>query len=156
MKHADALQEPADAIVVECELEQPPETVWRALTEPEILAEWLMPDGEDMSARPGPAEPEKIECELLNAEPNRVLQYSWRETGSGRPAVLDSVVTFVLTATPAGGTHLRVVHGQFELHEPGTLQAPAETACASGNVVDLFSRRRHPPVCSAAAMRMAA
>jgi len=95
-----------DEVVIECELEAPPETVWRALTEPQLLAAWLIP--EEPQQQPGP-----IECEVLAAEPHRFLRLSWRgsETewdAEGQP--LDSVVTFELTRSASGGTHLRLVH----------------------------------------------
>ncbi|TIP52292.1 MAG: SRPBCC domain-containing protein, partial [Mesorhizobium sp.] len=64
-----------------------------------------------------------IECEILDAEPERLLRYSWRE----RPAPgntahpldspmdnpMDSIVTFTLDRTVSGGTHLRIVHDEF-------------------------------------------
>ncbi len=87
-----------DAVITECDLPEAPEKVWKALTVPELLAAWL---------------PEVVECEILAAEPDRLLCYRWRAAGQDRdPAgrVLDSVVTFELTGTATGGTHLRVDH----------------------------------------------
>ena len=102
-----------DELVVECELPQAPEMVWRALTVPRLVAAWLLPNtmgepkrGERFEldgSRHGLSE--RIACELLDAEPQRRLSYSWREADDTR-----SVVTFELT--PAGaGTRLRVTHG---------------------------------------------
>ena len=57
-----------------------------------------------------------IACEVVSVEPNRLIRYSWRgeeELRDGADRSLDTVVTFVLTETPAGGTHLRLVHGGF-------------------------------------------
>ena len=87
-----------NTVVTECDLPEAPEKVWKALTTPELLAKWL---------------PEADDCEILAAEPNRLLRYRWRaddedRDGSGR--LLDSVVTFELTDTPTGGTHLRIDH----------------------------------------------
>ncbi|TIO38389.1 MAG: ATPase, partial [Mesorhizobium sp.] len=82
-KHPAAANAP---LSFECELADPPEKVWRALTEPELLAAWLMPNdikpaiGERF-AFAGPNAP--IECEVLEAEPGKLLRYSWRE----RPGV---------------------------------------------------------------------
>ncbi len=42
---------PLSAVAIEIELSQSPETVWRALTEPLLLAAWLLPN--DMRAEPG-------------------------------------------------------------------------------------------------------
>lgn len=36
-----ATPESSDSLVFECDLEEPPEKVWRALTEPQLLDEWL-------------------------------------------------------------------------------------------------------------------
>jgi uncharacterized protein YndB with AHSA1/START domain len=87
-----------DAVITECDLPEAPEKVWKALTVPELLAAWL---------------PEVVDSEILAAEPDRLLCYRWRAAGPDRdPAgrVLDSVVTFELTGTGTGGTHLRVEH----------------------------------------------
>ncbi|HEU4624232.1 MAG TPA: SRPBCC domain-containing protein [Steroidobacteraceae bacterium] len=113
-----------DTVVVECDLHEPPEKVWRALTEPELVAEWLLPlTGE------GPG----VDCEVIESRPNRLLRYSWRDRANdprdleadvagARDAAdarmerdaLDSIVTFELTRTDAGGTHLRIIHTAFE------------------------------------------
>jgi uncharacterized protein YndB with AHSA1/START domain len=100
--------ETGESIIVECELPEPPEKVWRALTEPELLARWLLPN--DMRPEPGrrftfkaqEAQGGDIACEVLAAKRPRELRYSWRaKDGSlddaGRP--LDTVVTFTLTET---------------------------------------------------------
>ncbi|TIT26619.1 MAG: ATPase, partial [Mesorhizobium sp.] len=39
-QHSDA----TDSIEFECELPDPPEKVWRALTVPDLLAAWMMPN----------------------------------------------------------------------------------------------------------------
>ncbi|MGO1077161.1 SRPBCC family protein [Inquilinus sp. CA228] len=107
-----------DAVVVDCDLDHPPEKVWRALTEPKLLGAWLLPNDIEAEAkrrftlRDGPGAP--IDCEVLAAEPPRLLRYSWR----GRDAdaggrTLDTVVTFTLDGTAAGGTRLRIVHSGF-------------------------------------------
>ncbi|TPI15294.1 SRPBCC domain-containing protein [Mesorhizobium sp. B4-1-3] len=104
----------------ECDLPDPPEKVWRALTEPELLAAWMMPN--DIKAEAGsrfafggPDTP--VECEVLEAEPARLLRYSWRERpgakDAGRLPAFDSVVTFRLAGTVTGGTHLSIVHDGF-------------------------------------------
>jgi uncharacterized protein YndB with AHSA1/START domain len=104
------MSELTEHIVVEADLEEAPDKVWRALSEPELLGAWLYPN----DIRPEPGERfglddagRRIDCEVLEAEPGRRLRYSWREADGG----VDSEVSFVLTPTPAGGTHLRVVHG---------------------------------------------
>lgn len=115
-QHAEA----ADTIAFECELAEPPEKVWRALTVPELLAAWMMPNDikPEIGSRfafAGPDAP--IECEILDAEPGRLLRYSWRERAepgdAARQDALDSIVTFTLDRTVSGGTHLRIVHDGF-------------------------------------------
>lgn len=104
----------------ECDLPDPPEKVWRALTEPELLAAWLMPN--DIKAEAGSrfafaGSDAPIECEVLEAEPGRLLRYSWRERPGAKDAdqfpAFDSIVTFTLAGTASGGTHLRIVHDGF-------------------------------------------
>ncbi|MER9302376.1 SRPBCC domain-containing protein [Mesorhizobium sp. M0293] len=115
-----------DAIEFECDLAEPPEKVWRALTVPELLAAWMMPNDikpetGNRFAFAGPEAP--IECEVLDAEPEKLLRYSWREQpgdaarqdrlDSPLDSPLDSIVTFTLARTVSGGTHLRIVHDGF-------------------------------------------
>jgi len=83
-----------ESVIVECELPDPPEKVWRALTEPGLVAEWLTAD-----------EPASLEHEVVLEEPHRLLRLAWRD---GRD--VESLVTFELERTSTGGTTLRVVH----------------------------------------------
>jgi uncharacterized protein YndB with AHSA1/START domain len=112
-RERDELRESDDdaTVVIECDLPEPPEKVWRALTEPELVAEWLTSD-EDAQEERGA----RVECEVIEAQPNRLVRYSWRDAGESGDAddVLDSIVTFELARTAAGGTHLRIIHTAFE------------------------------------------
>jgi hypothetical protein len=87
----------ADKLDVDCDLDAPPEKVWRALSEPELVAAWLT-DG-DIG--------DTVEIEVLAVEPGRQITYAWRE------AARESVVTFAVTQTASGGAHLRLVHEYF-------------------------------------------
>ncbi|RWM07125.1 SRPBCC domain-containing protein [Mesorhizobium sp.] len=115
-KHPAAADAP---LSFECELPDPPEKVWRALTEPELLAAWMMPN--DMKPETGKrfsfAGPDApIDCEVLDAEPSKLLRYSWRERpgeDADQLPAFDSIVTFTLERTISGGTHLRIVHDGF-------------------------------------------
>lgn len=84
-----------DAVVVESELDAPPERVWRALTEPGLVEAWLPADG-------------RTERQVLEARPPALLRLGWRV-----PGVLDSEVSFTLEALPDERTLLRVVHDGF-------------------------------------------
>jgi uncharacterized protein YndB with AHSA1/START domain len=87
-----------DPVVVDCDLDAPPETVWRALTEPELRARWL----EEADAC----------AEVVEAEPNERLRLAWRERDEAG-ALVESDVTFTLTPIFSGGTRLRLVHDGF-------------------------------------------
>ena len=87
-----------DALVFECNLDAPPEKVWRALSIPAYLERWLKP-GDD------------VELAVMAAQENKSLTYHWREAGQGAAGdAEDSVVTFELTPTADGGTWFRLTH----------------------------------------------
>src|SRR5690348_9496404 len=97
------------SVVVEREIPYPPEKLWRALTQPHLIEEWLMKNyfkpvaGHRFNLRrdPQPNVSVVVDCEVLEVEPNKMLSYTWAAYG------LESVVTFTLT--PIGtGTHLRM------------------------------------------------
>lgn len=109
----------SQSVVVDCDLDEPPEKVWRALTTPELMAAWLAEGdikaevGHRFELQPqagGPDAP--VECEVLEADPGARLRFSWRERDEAGDPV-DSEVTFVLTPTINGGTRLRLVHEGF-------------------------------------------
>lgn len=94
----DAMNE-TRSVVVERELPYPPEKIWRALTQPHLIAEWLMQN--DFSPRRGArfsltADWGGVDCEVTEVEPNRTLAYRWDTRD------LRSVVTWTLTDAPAG------------------------------------------------------
>jgi uncharacterized protein YndB with AHSA1/START domain len=107
-----------ESIIIECELSEPPEKVWRALTEPDLLAAWLLTDGVLRAApadgpRPPQADPGTLTP--LTAEPHRRLSYRWsvRESRGAHERRLESELDFELTPAAGGGTHLRIVHDAF-------------------------------------------
>jgi uncharacterized protein YndB with AHSA1/START domain len=126
MNAVDASAKETQSIVVEYDLPYPPEKVWRALTEPQLLAAWLMQNdikpqlGHRFTFRaaPVPGWDGVVHCEVLAVEPDRRLRYSWRG-GSDKleqyGARIDTVVTWMLTPNPSGGTHLRLDHDGFPL-----------------------------------------
>ena len=108
------------SIEVDYDLPQPPEKVWRALTEPALLARWLMQNdikpevGHAFSfqAEPIPGHWDgKVACVVLAVEPQRLLRYSWK--GGAGPSALDTTVTWTLERTAAGGTLLHLSHPGF-------------------------------------------
>jgi uncharacterized protein YndB with AHSA1/START domain len=104
------------SVVVEREMPHPPEKLWRALTQPHLMAEWLMKNdfapvvGHRFNLRGewGGV----LECEVLVVEPNRELAYTWNHAHDDPAFSLQSVVTFTLTPT-AAGTRLRMEQAGF-------------------------------------------
>ena len=91
-----------DAIITECDLDAEPGKVWRALTEPDLVSSWLIP--------------ENVDCQVMEAHPERLLRCAWRsDERDGEGHSLDTVVTFELSETERGGTHLRIVHEGFAM-----------------------------------------
>jgi len=102
--------------VVEREFAHPPEKLWRALTQPHLIEEWLMKNdfkldvGHRFNLRGDWGG--VLDCEVLEIEPNRTLAYTWNFASEDAAYQLESVVTFTLT--PAGaGTHLRMEQSGF-------------------------------------------
>src|SRR5688572_24213307 len=105
-----------EAITFEFDLRHPPEKVWRALTDPVLLAEWLLPAvgfkletgaSFTLKAQAFPDWDGTVKCRLLEIEPQRKLAYTWTVP------FLDTVVTFTLTPT-ATGTRLSLVQSGFK------------------------------------------
>lgn len=105
-------------ILMHFDLPHPPEKVWRALTEPGLLARWLMKTdfeptaGKAFSFRsdPTPWWDGIVNCEVLSVEPMKRIRYTWK-SGSP-PSGLDTVVTWTLTPTGVG-TRLELEHSGF-------------------------------------------
>jgi uncharacterized protein YndB with AHSA1/START domain len=101
-------------VIVEREIAQPAEKIWRALTQPHLIEEWLMKT--DFKPVPGhkfnlsrdvnPETKVVIDCEVIAVEQNETLSYKWAAFGT------DTVVTFTLTPTETGTT-LRVEQAGF-------------------------------------------
>jgi uncharacterized protein YndB with AHSA1/START domain len=92
--------------------DSPPEKVWEALTDPELLARWLMKNdfrpvvGHRFRFITNPRVKigfdGVIYCEVLEVAPLRRLVYSWKGgPGEGR-ITLDSVVSWTLTPKDDG------------------------------------------------------
>jgi uncharacterized protein YndB with AHSA1/START domain len=97
------------SVIVEREMAHPPGRIWRALTQPHLIAEWLMQS--DFAPAVGHrfdfrGEWGSVQCEVLEIEPERILAYSWAAMG------LQSVVTWTLTPRGAG-THVRMEQSGF-------------------------------------------
>ncbi|MCC8973954.1 SRPBCC family protein [Bradyrhizobium brasilense] len=103
--------------IVEREFPHPPEKLWRALTQPHLMEEWLMKNnfkpevGHSFNLRGewGGV----LDCKVLTVEPHRTLSYTWNFAHTDAAFNLESVVVFTLTPT-ATGTHLRVEQSGFQ------------------------------------------
>ena len=118
------VQEIVQEIVVDEVFPHAPETIWKALTNGELIGRWLMvPSGFEpvngthftFQTTPGGAWDGVIHCQVMEVMPNERLSYAWKrghEANVGYGAPLDTVVTWILSRVE-GGTRLRLVHSGF-------------------------------------------
>jgi len=113
--HDEAMDAETESIAMQFELGHPPAKVWRALTDPVLLTEWLLPIVR-LSLEPGatftfqaPPQPGwdgTVNCRLLEIDEPRRLRYAW-VVGD-----LDTEVDFTLAPTSTG-TRLSLLHSGF-------------------------------------------
>lgn len=97
------------SVVIERDFAHAPNKIWRALTQPYLIAEWLMkndfvPAVDHRFTLTG--DWGSVDCRVIEIEPERSLAYSWDAMG------LESVVTWTLTPSSVG-THLRMEQAGF-------------------------------------------
>jgi uncharacterized protein YndB with AHSA1/START domain len=96
-------------VVVEREFPYPAEKLWRALTQPHLIQEWLMQNDfmpvldHRFHLR---ADWGAVDCRVLAIEPGKTLSYTWAAHG------LESVVTWTLSPTSTG-TQVRMEQAGF-------------------------------------------
>jgi uncharacterized protein YndB with AHSA1/START domain len=132
-----------ESISFEFDLPHAPEKVWRALTEPELLAEWLLPviglklepgAAFMLKTQPHPGWDGTVSCRILEIETHRKLSYAWTVP------FLDTVVTFTLTPT-ASGTRLSLVQSGFKPDQKQNFGgARYGWNMMGGKLVDLLAR----------------
>nr|PZN91523.1 MAG: SRPBCC domain-containing protein [bacterium] len=132
-----------ETLTFEFDLHHPPEKGWRALTDPALLAEWLLPSvGFELA--PGAtfrfqAPPQRgwdgtVNCRILEIEAGQTLTWSW-VVGD-----IDTVVTFTLEPTTMG-TRLTVVHSGFKPDQRRNFAgARYGWRMMGGKLVDLLGR----------------
>ena len=105
-----------ETISFEVDLPHSPEKVWRALTDPELMAEWLLPvtglklevgAAFVLKTQPYPGWDGTVSCKVLEIEAKKKLSYTWTVP------FLDTVVTFELSPT-AKGTRLTIEQAGFK------------------------------------------
>jgi uncharacterized protein YndB with AHSA1/START domain len=114
MTPADTIEARDDEIVVECDLDAAPEKVWRALTMPELVEQWLG------VAPVAAGESGETTYQIVEAEPFSRLRYAWHDPATTEP---DTIVTFDLSPLPGGRTAFRLTHGIA-----ATVRAPVAAA----------------------------
>jgi uncharacterized protein YndB with AHSA1/START domain len=114
------------AIRTETVYRHPPDRVWRALTDSDALATWLMPNdfvpelGHRFTFRTQPVPPYfdgVVHCEVTELDPPKTLAYTWR----GMPG-MNTVVRWELTETE-DGTLVVCTHSGFDLTDESHLKA---------------------------------
>jgi uncharacterized protein YndB with AHSA1/START domain len=107
-----------EALSFEFDLPHSPETVWRALTDPALLTEWLLPVAElplepgaafTFKTQPYPGWDGTVHCRIVTIEAQRKLSYTWVVGEMD----INTVVTFMLEPT-ASGTRLSLVQSGFK------------------------------------------
>jgi uncharacterized protein YndB with AHSA1/START domain len=124
-----------DAVVCEVEIAAPAEKIFQALTSSDMLMQWWNGEGGPCQVDLWEIEPRvggrmrhaahdptgqmkvngvsefKIEGEVTECDPPRVLAYTWRANFHPNPKH-DTLVRWELTPRP-GGTHVKVTHSRL-------------------------------------------
>jgi len=119
---------PDQDLTLDVAIDEPPQKLWRALTEPDLVERWLAPVDTKM-----PDQQNGRSCELISAEPNRSATYIWRDPEAGA-----SVVTFAISERSDGLSRLSIVH--TGLPRVFTVAMSGAPACS----MSLMARRGQP------------
>jgi uncharacterized protein YndB with AHSA1/START domain len=132
-----------DSISFELDLHHSPKKVWRALTDPALLAEWLLPAigfklepgaAFMFKTQPHPGWDGTVQCRILEIDEPRRISYAWVVVD------LDTVVTFTLTPTESG-TRLSLVQSGFKPEQKQNFGgARYGWKLMGGKLVDLLGR----------------
>ncbi|HEV8392807.1 MAG TPA: SRPBCC domain-containing protein [Vicinamibacterales bacterium] len=132
-----------ESLSFEFDLHHSSEKVWRALTDPVLLAEWLLPVFDlklepgaafTFKAQPQPGWDGTVNCRFVEIEAQRKLSWTW-VVGD-----IDTVVTFTLTPT-ASGTRLSLVQSGFKPDQKKNFGgARYGWKMMGGKLVDLLAR----------------
>ena len=118
------------AIQIERTLRAPPDRVFRAFLDPDLMRQWIAPDDLDIDrievdprvdgrvevwhSRHG-VSTGKFEGRFVKIDPPRELVYRWAFVGTEpeKGEYYDTLVTVQLRATPEGQTQVTVVHARL-------------------------------------------
>ncbi len=134
-----------ESIAFEVDVDYLPEKVWRALTDPVLLAQWLLPVVDlklergaafTFKTQPYPGWDGTVNCRMLEIEAGMKLSYTWVVADME----INTVVTFMLTPT-ASGTRLSVVQSGFKPDQKRNFGgARYGWKMMGGKLVDLLAR----------------
>jgi uncharacterized protein YndB with AHSA1/START domain len=134
-----------DSIAFEFDLPHSPAKVWRALTDPALLAEWLLPVVQGalepgaaftFKTQPYPGWDGTVNCRVIEIDEHKKLSYTW-VVGNME---IDTVVTFTLAPT-ASGTRLSLVQSGFRPDQKQNFGgARYGWKLMGGKLVDLLAR----------------
>ncbi|MGW8376726.1 SRPBCC domain-containing protein [Streptomyces sp. ODS28] len=115
------------AVRVDQFLAHPPEKVWRALTEPELIARWFMPGDfrlerghvytMEAGAVPATGFSGSVRAEVLDFAPGSMLRIGWRDADPANGVEVDWTITWTLEPEGAG-TRLFLAHEGFDPGDP--------------------------------------
>lgn len=83
-----------DGLALDYQIDEPAEKVWRAISDPALVENWLPRD-------------DLADPEATAVRPGEEVSYRMRDSD---PPFLESIVTFRIAPNPAGGTTLRIIH----------------------------------------------
>jgi uncharacterized protein YndB with AHSA1/START domain len=132
-----------DSISFEFDLHHSPKKVWRALTDPVLLTEWLLPvvafklapaTAFTFKTQPYPGWDGIVNCKVLEFEVESKLSYSW-VVGD-----MNTIVSFTLTPT-VSGTRLSLVQSGFKPDQKQNFGgARYGWTMMGGKLIDLLTR----------------
>lgn len=149
-----------DRLNFEARYPQPPSEVWRALTDPEALAKWLLPNdfqptlGHKFEFRSQDGK-HRIACEVLEVEEGKRLSFTWENKGENQAENKGenkedggadeplAVVSWTLQPDDDGGTRLSLEHRVLEEAEPYVL---IETGMNWRNALRAMAGRMPVPI----------
>lgn len=148
---------PTVALRVERTLHAPPDRVFRAFLDPDLIRQWMTPDDLDVDrvavdgrvggrieiwhSRDG-ASTGKFEGRFLVIDPPRELVYRWAFVGTEpeKGEYFETLVTVRLRPEPGGRTRISVVHEKLEELEHGAPQVYVRLVPGWENCLDKLQR----------------